>query len=127
MIPIWDGTHQVHLDKVKRLMIKSARYVINGGKGWKTQRLMETCGWMNVRELVLYHSLLTLWKFFNNQVPVQIADKFTWLEDRLIETTKPRLQTTSNYWRWRIIHDWNNLSIDMRYIRKRQPMSTDGN
>ena len=115
MIQVWSGTYEVHLKKFQRIMNSAARYVLNTGRRWWSNRLMEACKWMGVRELVEYHSLLTLWKVLNKEVPGQLFDKFHWIDDRRISTNVPRLQTTEHYWRWRSDDYWNMLSDTLRY------------
>ena len=48
-ISVWGGTHQTNLVKWQRLQNKSARFVINGGKHWKTQRLVKNCNWLTIQ------------------------------------------------------------------------------
>ena len=115
MVQIWGGTQEVHLKKLQRIMNSAARYVLNSGKRWSSNRLMEACGWMGIRELVVYHSLLTLWKILNYETPRQLFEKFNWINDRKLSTSPPRLQTTEQYWRWRSVKYWNELSDTLRY------------
>ena len=109
MIPIWGGTHQVHMRKVQKILNMTARFVNNCGRKWKTQKLMESCGWFTANELVVYHSLITLWKILYLQIPGQLFEKYEIQEDMKITTNRPRLQITSNYFRWRSCNDWNKL------------------
>ena len=75
MIAIWGGIHQVHIDKVQKLINKTARYVLQGGWKIKTNKLMETCNWLTANKLVVFHSMLTIWKLLNFQIPSQIAEE----------------------------------------------------
>ena len=113
---VWGGTHLNHLTTLQRLQNKAARFVINGGRNWKTQKLMENCKWLTIRELVVYHTMVTLWKILRFKKPSQLFEKLVWIEDNKIETTNPRLQTTSMYWRWRSTVTWNELSSELRQI-----------
>ena len=125
MIQVWGGTHEVHLTKIQRVVNSAARYVLNTGKRWGSRRLMEACKWMGIRELEEYHSLLTLWKILNHEVPETLFDKFQWVEDRKLTTNPPRLQTTDQYWRWRSIKYWNELPDPLRYTTRISQFKTE--
>ena len=118
MITVWGGAENVHLTKLQSLLNMTARYVMNGGRGWRTMKIMRACNWLSVRELSLYYSLVTLWKVLYLETPIQLSDKFTWTEDRFIQTSIPRLQMTANYWRWRNCENWNNLSEELRHTTR---------
>ena len=96
MIPVWGGTHLVHINKVQKILNKAARFVNNGGWRWNSIRLMESCKWMTAKELVTYHSLITVWKLVNHQVPSQLSEHFEVDDDRKLSTNIPRLQITSS-------------------------------
>ena len=118
MITIWGGTHEIHLSKIQKLLNRTARYVIQGGWRMKSIKLMEKCKWLTAKELVTYHSMITLWKLLNCQKPKQLAEKFKWIEDRNIETSIARLQNTESNFRWRSIDSWNALNDKLRYSTK---------
>ena len=114
MIAVWGGTHRKYLDKLQRLQNNTARFVINGGQRWKSEKLLNECGWLSVREMVNYHSNLVLWKVLHHQTPRQLREKFHLTEDWKVSTSLPRLQVTSTYWRWRVCHSWNEMSEEVR-------------
>ena len=58
MLPVWGGTHSVHIQKIQTVMNRAARYVVGGGTGWSTTRLMEACKWLKAAELVDYHTMV---------------------------------------------------------------------
>ena len=118
MISVWGGAQTTHLNKLQCLLNKTARYVINGGRRWKTTRLMKECNWMTVRELSLFQSLITLWKIVHHGTPSQLAEKFHLNEDWEIVTSEPRLKTTADYWHWRSSRRWNELELDTRQATK---------
>ena len=70
---------------------------------------MEACGWLSVKEMVEYHSTLTLWKIITFKVPCQLYDEFTIEHDGRISTEEARLKTTASYWRNRVTVSWNAL------------------
>ena len=115
MIPVWGGTERTHIRKVQTLLNSTARYVLNKGKRTRTRELMEGCGWMFVEEMTRLHSLVTMWKLVNSGKPPQLMERMTITEDRKLDTVRPRLITTENYFRWRTRNHWNELP---QYLRE---------
>ena len=116
MLPVWGGTPLTDIRKLQRLVNKTARYVLNKGRRWKTNDLMSELNWMRVDEMVIYHSMITLWKILKNQTPRQLAQKFRVDENWKLGTTIPRLKTTSRAFRWRSVISWNRLPLEIRQI-----------
>ena len=107
MIQIWGGTHNVHYQKIQRIMNKAARYIVSGGRRWSTQKLMLECNWLNAKELMQYHTLISLWKILYTRLPSQLVDLYEWTEDRKILVGNPRLQLTASFFKFRSAELWN--------------------
>ena len=77
LMPLWMGCEdylvdalQVNLNKVARLVTKLDIYT-------PTKVLMQQCGWMPVRQLIIYHSLVLLYKVLKHQSPSYLFRKVT--------------------------------------------------
>jgi hypothetical protein len=77
LMPLWMGCEdylvnalQVNLNKVARLVTKLDIYT-------PTKVLMQQCGWMPVRQLMIYHSLVLLYKVLKHQSPSYLYQKVT--------------------------------------------------
>ena len=114
MIQVWGGTQAVHMDKLQRIMNKTARYVINGGRRWKTLKLMKTCNWMTARELSEFYTLIAIWKVKNYGKPTVMSEMFEWNEWNEASTRRSRIQTTDNYFRSRSTRLWNQMTRQLR-------------
>ena len=79
---------------------------------------MTACKWLSIRELILYHSLVTMWKILKFKKPIQIFEKFEMIDENNIKTSIPRLKITDNYWRWRSARNWNNLPLTLKQTNK---------
>ena len=109
------GAGDTLIKRVQVLINDSARFVLQK----KTRRdstleLMQECKWMTAAEMVLYYSLLLLWKINRKQCPRTMAEKFTLDENGKIQTSKPRLVNTESAFRWRTIGTWNRLPEKIR-------------
>ena len=77
LMPVWMGCEdylvnalQVCQNKVARLVTKMDRYT-------PTQVLLKQCGWLPVRQLLAYHSLVLLHKVIKQQQPDFLFKKIT--------------------------------------------------
>ena len=116
MIPVWGGAPITYIRKLQRIVNNSARYILNGARRWKTDRLMTEVNWLRVDEMMEFHSLLTLWKILRKQTPKYLAQKFIIGDDWRISTSSPRLQITASAFRWRSRQMWNRLPDDIRLL-----------
>ena len=77
LMPLWVGCEdylvnalQVNLNKVARLVTKLDIFT-------PTTVLMQQCGWMPVKQLMVYHSLVLLYKILKQQSPSFLYQKVT--------------------------------------------------
>ena len=77
LMPVWMGCEdylanalQVNMNKVARLVTRLDIYT-------PTSVLMQQCGWLTVRQLMAYHSLMLLHKTLKNQTPTYLFQKVT--------------------------------------------------
>ena len=71
------------------------------------------CNWLYWRELVNFHSAVTMFKIVNTGLPANICNKLTVLPDRKVHTTVARLKIVKSSFRWRTVEFWNNLPQDI--------------
>merc|ERR1712106_1240190 len=76
-MPVWMGcedylvsTLQVRMNKVARLVTKLDIFA-------PTSVLMQQCGWMPIKQLMAYHSLVLLHKILQQQSPSYLYNKVT--------------------------------------------------
>ena len=56
-ISLWGGTEEYLLNSLQIIQNKAARCVARRGKYTPVVELLKHCGWLSVRQLVLYHSV----------------------------------------------------------------------
>ena len=114
MIQVWGGVQNTHLKKIQKILNSAARYVIMGGRNWRSLKLMTTCNWLTAKELVDFHTLMLLWKILNFSKPKVLAEKFEKLENGKITGRLTRLKITEKYFVARSVTLWNNLTDNLR-------------
>ena len=116
IIPLWGGSTNNHLRKVQSVLNWGARFVSKLPKRTRYMTLMEHCNWLNVWELIRFHSMIQLWKTLKWKVPVALHKEYTIEEDWKIKVTGPRLQMTARCFKWRTVIEWNTLPESLRNI-----------
>ena len=116
MIQIWGAAHKNSIRKVQVLMNQAARFITGADRRTRTSKLMESCNWLSAKELIDYHSLVSMWRVVSLGIPAQIREHLAITEDRLISTRPARLKIVRRSFKHRTIPIWNKLPEDIRSI-----------
>jgi hypothetical protein len=77
LMPVWMGCEDYLVNALQVCQNKAARLVTKLDRFTSTKVLMQQCGWLSVKQLMIYHSLVLLHKVFRNQKPVYLYQKIT--------------------------------------------------
>ena len=77
LMPLWSGCEDYLVKCLQVAQNKAARTVARMNIFTPTKTLMKACGWMSVRQLMAYHSLVLLHKTMASQTPVYLYQKIT--------------------------------------------------
>ena len=69
LLPLYGGTYMKYLRKIQVVMNNAIRFVTGLLRRTKTRILMEAVGWLDVHELIDYHSLLLAWRIIKLRKP----------------------------------------------------------
>ena len=114
LIGIWGGTNQTTIDIIQRVQNDAARFVTGQSRRTKKWTLMEECKWLDIRELIVFHTTLHMWKIVWKKAPLHLHTKIHIDQEHKLYTDSPRLQTTSTSLRHRGVNIWNQLPSEMR-------------
>ena len=115
MICIWGNTTPNYITRAQIVLNMAARVVTQKDKFTSQKTLMNECGWLNIRELTMYHSLTQLWKTVWWHIPGHLDDRISITDDNnTLMTSKPRLQITMNGYRQQSVKNWNLLPAQLR-------------
>ena len=144
LMPLWSGCEEYLVKALQVVQNKAARSVAKLSIFTPTKTLMKVCGWMSVRQLMAYHSLVLLHKTIANQAPVYLHEKVTAsgqfpYRTRQAATCPPgfsfdvihpsdsgavrlgsgaKLGLSKQGWCWRSVELYNTLPTDLRQERK---------
>ena len=77
LMPVWSGCEDYLVMALQVIQNKAARTVAKLNIFTPTKNLLQVCGWMSVRQLMVYHSLVLLHKTMEHQTPVYLYEKVT--------------------------------------------------
>ena len=77
LMPVWIGCEDYLVNALQVCLNKVARVVTRLDRFTSTKVLMLQCGWLSVKQLMIYHSLVLLHKVFQNQKPVFFYQSIT--------------------------------------------------
>ena len=114
IMPLWGSTTNNHIRKVQTLWNNISRWTTGLHRKTRTRDLMTANGWMSIKDMISYHSLIMVWKILYLKKPKHIYNTITTEDDNLILLTKPRLQFTSRGFKHRASLEWNQLPTTLR-------------
>ena len=77
LMPAWSGCEDYLVDALQVCQNRAARLVTKLDRFTPTKVLLKQCGWLSVKQLMVYHSLILLRKVFKNQKPLYLYQKIT--------------------------------------------------
>ena len=144
LMPVWMGCEDYLADALQVCQNKAARIITKLDRFTPSKVLLLQCGWLSVRQLMSYHSLVLLHKTINHRKPEYLYKKVTSgscqpktrhetaAADRLLAAgvSNPpsinscKLQVTRKSWCWTSVYWYNQLPINLRTERKLQAFKT---
>ena len=76
-ICLWGGTEDYLLDALQVVQNKAARFVARKDRYTSVNHLLNQCGWLSVRQLVLYHSVILIHKVLQTGYPKYIHSRLS--------------------------------------------------
>ena len=124
-MPLWGGTSNGLLDGLQVLQNRAARLVTKLGIRTPVKILLTQCGWLSVRQLVAYHTLVFVYKSKMGLGSQYFKDKFSITfghETRLATGGGIKLTKMSDSelgkesFSYRGIKLWNKLPSELRKV-----------
>ena len=128
-ISLWGGTEDYLLQALQVVQNKAARFVARKGKYTPVADLLLQCGWLSVRQLVFYHSVILIHKTKITSFPQYIYSKLSTqfpYNTRLAQSDsvrmgpefKSKLEITEKSFMNRSTVSYNKLPSELRKIEK---------
>ena len=122
LIQVWGGCNNYLIKMLQVLQNRAARIVTKLSWFTPTKDLLNQCGWLSVKQLIEYHSLLLIYKIKKERKPVYLNEKlsqpfaynFRQTQANEIPLRNYKFATTENSFIPRSSKSWNNMPPDLR-------------
>ena len=138
LMPVWMGCEDYLIQALQVCMNKVARLVTKLDIFTPTSVLMQQCGWLTVKQLMAYHSIVLLHKTMKHQKPTYLFKKVTSGTEQYntrqaahysaaltaagVEehagVEQCELEVTSSSWSWTSVRWYNRLPANLRAEKK---------
>ena len=78
LIPLWSNSEGYLIKALQVVQIKAARCVTRQSWFTSTRQLLKQCGWMSIRQLAFYHTVLTMHRILKSEKPVYLRSKVSY-------------------------------------------------
>ena len=125
LIPLYGGCPEYLLTGLQTLQNRAARLVTNSNWYTPSSIMLSQIGWLNVRQMIIFHSLVLVFKTKQDKKPVYLYNKISTrfnVDTRLASTNgirevrKIKTKIGKQSFLPRTIDQWNNLPPDIRTI-----------
>ena len=125
LIALWGGSAKYILAALQKAQNRAARVVTKLDWGTSTADLLNQCGWLSVHQLVVYHSVVLVYKILKNESPSFLFSMFSAKYSyktkqartgQIKHTRDLELEMTKDSFRWRASDAYNELPQEIRNI-----------
>ena len=123
LIELWGGSSKDLLGSLQRAQNRAARVVTKLDWNTPAAELLKQCGWLSVHQLVVYHSVVMVYKIIQNESPKYLYSMFSAQYNRKTKQAKSatikhnrklRLGLTGSSFRWRAAKSFDELPLTIR-------------
>ena len=127
LIQLWGGCSNFLIKILQKLQNKAARIITKSEWNTKIETLLNQCGWLSIRQLVSYHSILQVYKTKLNRKPEYFYKKFSKTfpyrtrfaaESRIKQDELVNSELGKSNFTYRAVFAWNELPTEIRQITK---------
>ena len=126
LIQLWGTCKECWLREMQKVQNKAARYVTRLPRHTKVSVLLQECGWLSITQLVVYHSVLLLWKLFRENRSSHLLKRVVTTSHRgrnlqtgdRLYTRQGRILLSNLSWRVNSVTWWNDMPELLRTERR---------
>ena len=82
MIVVWGGTEGYLMKTLQVIQNKAARQVTKLSWFTPTRLLLHQCNWLSIKQLVVFHTVIQVWKIRQSSVPAGLNNRLQQLRTR---------------------------------------------
>ena len=111
LIVVWGGAQQYLLSALQVQQLTAARAVCGFGSwGWSKKRLLDRTGWLSIRQLIFFHTVLQTYKINSTKVPKSIYKSLITRYNGMIHQE----EIPQSSFRYRAMKSFNQVPVSVR-------------
>ena len=125
LITLWGGSAKYIIVALQKAQNRAARVVTKLDWYTPTAELLKQCGWLSVHQLVVYHSVVLVYRVLQNKSPRFLHSMFS--AEYTYNTKQARggiirhtrdldLGLTASSFRWRAARSFDDLPLEIRKL-----------
>ena len=127
LMPLWGGCEKYLIDSLQKIQNKAARVITRRNKYTRIETILNQIGWLSVKQLIMYHSLVLVYKTLSQKYPVYLykilsSEPPTYRTRFIAQSNLRRLREnmntshviSQNSFRWRASSQWNELPVNIK-------------
>ena len=120
LITVWGGAQQYLIDAVQVQQLAAARVVCGFGCWrWSKQKLLDKVGWLSVRQLIFYHTVLQVHKTLQTGVPKHLHQSLSGSYPRNTRSSangqiRQIDNTSTSTFKYRAIQSYNSMPMNVK-------------
>ena len=138
LMPVWAGCENYQIQALQSIQNNVATSVTKKDRFTSTKTLMKECGWLTVKQLMAYHSIVQLHKTNQSQKPAYLYKRISSELDhlarrtyynyktrqqargelRLLPELEAKLDVSKKSWCWKASSDYFNLPVNIKRAAK---------
>lgn len=126
-MPIWGGAPNTYIKTLQILQNKVMRSILNCDFRTPTLYLLSNMGWLSVKQLIIYHTIIQFYKILSSHQPQSIFNQLNFNYNNYHMSTRAmsrndvildikRLQLTKSAFIYRASVNWNSLPLSLRSV-----------
>ena len=122
-LTLWGGSADQLLEQLQKVQNKAARAVTKSDWHTPARLLLKQCGWLSVKQLVVYHSTMLMFKVMMTESPRYLFSMFSskyhcdtrHARSKQVKPTRgSTLDLSEESFRWRAAKIYNELPVSLR-------------
>ena len=127
LIQLFGGASGYLIDALQVIQNKTARIVTRLPWGTSTRTLLNQLGWLSIRQLVVFHDLVLVYKTKKDKKPVYLYEIFSKqfgyktraaTANKIVQSLKPESEEKKKSFVYRSLMEWNLLPSEIKNIEK---------
>ena len=135
-ISLWGGAEEYLLSALQKVQHQAAKFVTQSGKNTSSRQMLVACGWLNIKQLTFYHSVILIHRILLKKSPLYIYERLPLEYDRetrlaasnslrVALTRRVTLRLSEKSFMHRAMNSYNMIPVELRQMKNIDTFKTN--